>query len=48
MFATYDWFTSYLNNLAAVTPDDVQRVAQTYFLPQNRTVGVYIPDGLEG
>jgi zinc protease len=48
MFANYDWFTNYLKNLAVVTPDDVQRVAQTYFLPQNRTVGVYIPDGLEG
>ena len=48
MFATYDWFYSYLSNLATVTPDDIQRVAQTYLRPQNRTLGVYIPDGLEG
>jgi zinc protease len=48
MFATYDWFISYLDKLAAVTPEDVQRVALTYFIPKNRTVGVYIPDGMEG
>lgn len=48
MFATYDWFISYLDQLALVTPEDVQRVAQTYFVPTNRTSGVYIPNGLEG
>jgi zinc protease len=45
MFATYDWFTSYLERLAAVTPAEVQRVAQTYLRPQNRVVGVYLPTG---
>ena len=30
MFARYAWFTGYLEHLAAVTPQDVQRVAQTY------------------
>lgn len=43
MFASYDWFTSYLDKLAAVTPEDVQRVAQIYLRPQNRVYGVYIP-----
>lgn len=48
MFATYDWFISYLDKLALVTPEDLQRVAQTYFIPKNRTMGVYIPNELEG
>jgi zinc protease len=44
MFATIDWFTSYLERLAAVTPADVQRLAQSYLRPQNRTLGVYLPN----
>lgn len=50
MFATYEWFTGYLSVLEAVTPQDVQRIAQTYLRPQNRTLGLYLPsgDGLEG
>ena len=43
MFASYDWFTTYLDQLAAVTPEDVLRVAQTYLRPQNRILGVYLP-----
>ncbi len=45
MFATYDWFTSYLERLSAVTPQEVQRAAQTYLRPQSRVVGVYLPSG---
>lgn len=45
MFASYEWFLNYLQRLAAVTPEDVRRVAQTYFHPQNRVVGVYLPAG---
>ncbi len=45
MFDCYDWFTNYLDRLAAVTPQEVQRVAQTYLKPQNRLVGVYLPQG---
>ena len=45
MFSTYDWFLTYLDNLAAVTPQDIQRVAQTYLRPQSRIVGVYKPQG---
>ena len=43
MFASYDWFLTYLDNLAAVTPEDIQRVAQKYLRPQNRVVGIYRP-----
>lgn len=45
MFDSYDWFLNYLDNLAAVTPQDVQRVAQSYFRPQQRVMGVYLPTG---
>jgi zinc protease len=44
MFATVDWFTTYLDRLAKVTPEDVQRMAQTCLKPQNRTLGVYLPE----
>ncbi len=44
MFATVDWFTAYLERLAAVTPADIQRLAQTCLRPQNRTLGVYLPN----
>jgi len=43
MFADYSWFTTYLEKLAQVTPADVQRVAQTFFRPQSRVVGTYLP-----
>ncbi len=45
MFANYDWFTNYLENLSKVTPEDVLRVAQTYFQSRNRVVGTYSPTG---
>lgn len=41
MFASYDWFETYLDRLASVTPQDVQRIAQTYLRPQNRVLGLY-------
>jgi len=44
MFAQYDWFTNYVPRLAAMTPADVQRMAQTFLRPQNRVVGVYLPN----
>jgi zinc protease len=43
MFASYDWVTGYLDNIASVTPEDVQRVAQKYLKDRNRLVGVYQP-----
>ena len=44
MFATYEWFTRYLDSLESVTPAEVQRIAQTYLRPQNRVTGIYIPN----
>ena len=45
MFDTYEWFLEYLERLAAVTPQDVQRVAQEYLRPQKRNLGIYKPTG---
>lgn len=42
-FATYEWFETYVQQLEAVTIDDVQDVAQRYLRPQNRTVGWFVP-----
>src|SRR5205823_15115796 len=43
--ALADWRLLFIlpDRLAAVTPDDVNRVAATYFKKHNRTVGLYIP-----
>ena len=48
MFANYEWVTGYLENLEAVTPEEVQRVAQTYLQPKNRLVGIYHPHNKGG
>ena len=48
MFSSYQWFTNYLNKLAKVTPQDVQRVARKYFQPKDRVIGIYIPKGMKG
>ena len=45
IFADYRWFDNYLDRLAAVTTADVQRVAQKYLAPTNRTVGHFVPQG---
>ena len=47
MFADYNWFLEYLDRLAAVTPEDVQRVAQTYLRPKNRVLGIYLPTDID-
>jgi len=47
MFSHYDWFTSYVESLAKVTPGDIQRIAQTYLQPSQRVVGTYLPGGEE-
>jgi zinc protease len=41
--ADLDWLASWVENLAAVTSDDVQRVAQLYFSRDAQTVGWYVP-----
>jgi zinc protease len=40
-----DWrlFFLHRDRVAKVTPEDVTRVAGEYFLPSNRTTGVYVP-----
>src|ERR1700690_1593101 len=43
MFASYNWFETYLEKMLMVTPKDVQRVARAYLRPQTRVVGTYIP-----
>lgn len=43
VFAMYEWFNTYLDRLQAVTPEDVQRIAQTYLVPRNRVMGTYLP-----
>lgn len=43
MFAAYDWFLTYLDRLAKVSPQEVQRVAREYLRPQFRVVGTYVP-----
>ena len=34
---------SYREGISKVTPEDVQRVAKTYFLSSNRTMGIFVP-----
>ena len=43
VFADYRWFETYLDRLAAVSVEDVQRVAQKYLRRGNRVVGHYQP-----
>ncbi|MGH8500169.1 MAG: insulinase family protein, partial [Methylococcales bacterium] len=44
--ASGDWRLSFVNRdrIQAVTAADVNRVAQSYFKPSNRTLGFFIPD----
>ena len=42
IFADYAWFSTYLGCIEAVTAADIQRVAQTYLVPTNRTTGWYL------
>jgi len=44
LFDSYQWFDGYLDRLAAVSVADVQRVAQQYLAPTNRTVGTFVPE----
>jgi zinc protease len=45
--AGFDWFANYLDSLAQVTPQDVQRVARQYLRPEQRILGLYLPTGEE-
>lgn len=44
LFDTYQWFQKYLDHLAAVTVDDVRRVAQKVLRRSNCTAGWYVPN----
>jgi zinc protease len=41
--ADTSWFESFLDQLTAVSVDDVQRVADEYLPRRNRTIGHYVP-----
>lgn len=45
MVDSYTRFATFLDDLAAVTAADVQRVAQTYLAETNRSVGWFVPEG---
>ena len=45
MFANYNWFVNYMQELEKITPADVQQAAQNYLSPANRVVGFYLPNG---
>jgi len=45
IFADQGWAEAYLDNLGAVTVEDVRRAARTYLAASNRTVGWYLPVG---
>lgn len=41
-----DWRLAFIyrDNIRKITPEDVQRVASTYFKPDNRTIGMFYPE----
>jgi zinc protease len=45
MVDSYTRFDSFLDDLTTVTAADVQRVAQTYLVDTNRSVGWFVPAG---
>jgi zinc protease len=44
LVADLDWLAGWAENLAAVTSEDVQRVAGTYFTHEQQTAGWYVPE----
>jgi zinc protease len=42
--ASLAWLDQWLEQLSAVTAQDVQRVAEQYFTPDRQTIGWYIPE----
>jgi zinc protease len=42
--ATVEWYTNTVPALESVTPEQVRSAAQTYLVPQRRTVGRYQPE----
>jgi zinc protease len=48
MFADYNWFTTYLDRLSSVTPNEALAVCQKYLNTSSRVVGFYLPDNATG
>lgn len=48
IIADVSWFTGFLDGVAAVTIEDVQRVARAYFKRTLRNVGWYVPANDQG
>jgi len=46
--ASYKMYDAFLDSITRVTKADVQRVAQTYLMPTNRTVGWFVPANGKG
>ena len=44
MFADADWFETFLQNLEAVTPQDLIDTAEKYLDPEKRVVGLFRPE----
>ena len=44
LYGSSDWLNRELDAIAAVTCDDIQRVAQEYLIPARRTVAKIVPD----
>ncbi len=44
MLGDVSWFDTYVERLSQVTLEDVQRVAQTYLTPRQRTIGWLVPE----
>ncbi len=45
MFASYQWFLTFPERIAQVTPEDVRAMAQRYLTPRQRVVGLYFGNG---
>lgn len=41
--AGWRWLNEFIERIQAVTPQDIQRVAKRYLVPDNRTIGILIP-----
>jgi zinc protease len=48
MFEDYSWFEEYVTRMEKVSPADVQKAAQKYLRAENRVVGVYQPEAMQG
>jgi zinc protease len=44
---SYQWFEQYIAQLEKVTVEDVREVAMHYLRPQQRTVGWFVPTGMD-